>query len=197
MRKIDRRAALLALLALASSACPDARADRGSPAPYGSSASPSASVSALPPESQPKEEAGRKPWVWVGPTDPIPETKSDPPTNKEWESAPAAPEVRRTQDACTAKRIREWYRLSCGGVGINLVAGNRDGVDIGIRRIADSNMAEETSIVFPARRGDSRIFQIFSWSRWAPGDPDAILTEQWIEGDPYPVITLQGLRWGF
>lgn len=196
---MSRVAAALSLVALACVACPEARADRGPPGPYSATASPSASVSAPPLERQPAIEAGRKPWVPTPPQLPFPETKSDRPTKKEWITAPMANEVRRTQTDCKVQRIREWYRVGCEGhVAVSLVSGGRAGVDAGAIHLGDPDVSpSEVWVVFPARRGDARVFQLFRWSKWAPGEADAIVSQQYLDGDPHPLITVQGIRWGF
>lgn len=162
------------------------------------SASASASVSALPPEPKPEVVGGHKPWLPAFDVA-VPETPSDAPTKEEWASAKVATEARVTQPGCAVKRVREWYRVTCTSeTWIGLISGSREGVTFGCakRSREDSNCSESVSVQFPARRGDRRAFELFSWGKWGPS-PDAILMEQFLEGDPGPQISLQGARWGF
>lgn len=190
---------LLALAALAVAACDAAWAASPPPGATGplppeAYASGSASASALPPEEQPKLVDGRKPWQPDLSSPPPPVEKSDEPTSSEWSKAPAARDVRITQPNCEVRRLREWYRVSCGHLGAELVSGARAGVAFH-PTINKDGFTEDVAIVFPARVGDRRIFQLYGWSKWAPGDPDAIVSEQWLEGDPRPLISIQGIRW--
>lgn len=197
MKRIDLRHGLLLATTLICG-CGDAYADRG-PMPYGSSAAPSGSVSALPPESQAAVIDGHKPWAptpfqGVFPTEP-----SEKPKKAEWQNAPIAKEVRVTQPDCKVQRIREWYRFTCGGVGATLVTGSPKDVELTVERDQPGADSFPTGvvIVFPARRGDKRLLQTYRWSKWAPGQVDATLSEQFLEGDEAPLITFEGVRWDF
>lgn len=129
---------------------------------------------------------------------PPPAARSEPPTRDEWAKAPIAEDVRVTDPSCEAKRIREYYRLSCEfAQAIGLVSGPRDEIELGCpKETKDTDFCEEAWVVFPVRKGDRRAFQFFTWSKWGP-TPDSVATAQWIEGDPAPMVTLQGIRWGF
>jgi hypothetical protein len=189
--------ALLACSLLGAAGCRDAYAEEKKPSPRpGYSASPAASASAPPPEIEAKIIDGHTPWA---PTLDVvlPEVASDPPTKDAWASAPPAFDVRVTDPGCKAQRLREWYRVTCGFGQVEMIAGSHEGVTFGcIKTTRDSELCEEASIIFPARRGDSRSAEFLTWGKWGP-EPDAIVTEQFLEGDPYPMISVQGLRWGF
>jgi hypothetical protein len=193
------RTALLACSLLSAAGFSDAHADEKKPYPKpGYSASPSAVASAPPPpEAEAKLVNGHKPWA---PTLDVvlPEVASEAPTKDEWASAPPALDVRVTAPGCSAKRLREWYRVTCSFALIEMIAGERGGVTFGcLKSSPDSELCDkEASIIFPARRGDSRAVEFLTWSKWGP-EPDTILTEQFLEGDPYPLISVQGLRWDF
>ncbi len=119
---------------------------------------------------------------------------SERPSFLDWRSAPDAPEVRVTQPGCRAQRLREWVRVDCGGhVGASLVTGNREGVHFEQQVDRESDSSSFT-VVFPVRRGDRRVLELLRWSKWAPGVPDVIITEQWLEGDARALITVQGVR---
>jgi hypothetical protein len=154
------------------------------------SESPSASASAAPSASNLRS-------VPATDVDPIPAERSQRPAKGDWESAPLAAEARVTEPGCKVQRLREWYRIHCKHLFIQLVAGTREEVEFGgYKSVPDSFSHDEVWAVFPARRGDRRLFQLYRWSKWAPGEPDAHGSEQWLEGDPLPLITVQGLRWG-
>lgn len=140
---------------------------------------------------------GKKPWAPVFAAS-VPETKSDPPTKEEWERAPDAPEVRITEPSCTAKRVREYYRVYCKFTSwVSLISGGREGVDLGcFQETKEAFACSDAWVIFPARRGDSRSFEFFIWSKYGPS-PDAVMTEQFFEGDPYPLISVHGLHWGY
>jgi hypothetical protein len=141
--------------------------------------------------------SGHKLWVPSQEVDPIPEQPTPRPTAAEWVSAPIAREARVTEPNCKVFRLREWYRIHCAHLAIQQVGGTREGVEFGKRfRYKEATSPDEVWVVFPARRGDRRFFQLYTWSKWAPGFPDAHGSMQWLDGDPLPLITVQGLRWG-
>jgi len=109
------------------------------------------------------------------------------PSKEEWEKAPLAPEVRVTDGGCTVKRIREWYRVESHDQHVSLVAGTREGVEMGHGR-----EGYRASVTFPARRGDRRVFLFSYFFKWWLAE-DAIVSEQWLEGDPAPLITVTGI----
>jgi hypothetical protein len=113
-------------------------------------------------------------------------------------AAPPAREARVANPGCKVQRVREWYRVSCPTTHwIELVSGTREGLSFGCRReTKDSEVCDDSWVVFPARRGDRRALELFAWSKWGPA-PDVILTEQFLEGDPCPLVTVHGLHWGF
>lgn len=191
---------LLVLTLAALAGCRSARADQR-PNPkkdYAGAAAPSGSASAPPPEPEPKPVDGKKPWAPSFAAIAWPDRPSDPPAKEEWKTAAEAPEVRITQPGCKARRIREWYRLECGFARWNeMISGAREGVSFGCaKERRDEDGCSETWIIFPARRGDRRAFEMFSWGKWGPS-PDAIATEQFLEGDDHPSISIQGIRWSF
>jgi hypothetical protein len=187
----------LALTALAAVGCGDASAQQN-PRNYASS-TPSGSVSALPPEEQAKVIDGHKPWVPIRFNGAFPSEASEKPKKAEWSTAPMATDVRITQPGCKVQRIREWYRFTCELKGAMLVTGSAKDVDFIVEKDVHGpdGFAKTTILTFPVRRGDKRLFQFYRWSKWAPGQPDATLSEQFLEGDEAPLITLEGLRWDF
>lgn len=193
------RSALLVCGLLGAAGCNSAHADekRPSPRPYGSGApSASASASASPPEPAAKMVDGHSPWA---PTLDVvlPDAPSAAPTREEWEKAPTAWDVRVTDPGCRAQRIREWYRVSCGVGVAEMISGPIVGVTfVCAKTSADSQVCDDSAVIFPARRGDLRAVQFLRWGKWGP-EPDAFLTEQYLEGDPAPLISLQGVHWGF
>lgn len=166
---------------------------RPSAAPYAAQASASASADLTPPPVT----SGPRRWVPAVDVTPPPEQPTPAPTRDEWQGAPVAREARVTEPHCDVYRLREWYRIACRHVAIQLVAGNRADVTFASRFASKGDeRPEEVSVVFPARRGDRRFFQVYTTSKWASATPDAQASEQWLDGDPLPLITVQGLRWG-
>jgi hypothetical protein len=149
------------------------------------------------PEALPETPDGGKPWAPTFDV-PFPEGTSPAPTAAEWLAAPEAKEVRVTQPGCKVVRVREWYRVHCSFTPwIELVTGAREGVSFGCqRREKGAATCDESWVTFPARRGDQRALELFTWSKWGPS-PDALLTEQFLDGDPCPQVTLLGMRWEF
>jgi hypothetical protein len=190
--------ALLLTCSLGAASCNSAYADEkkpGGPKPYGSG-EPATSASAAPPEPEARPVDGHKPWA---PTLDVvlPEVASEPPAKGEWEKAPRAWDVRITDPGCSAQRIREWYRFSCGMGEVEMIGGSNEGVTFTCSKTtADSEVCDDGAVVFPVRRGDRRAFQFLRWGKWGP-EPDSLLTEQFLEGDPYPMLSLQGVRWDF
>ncbi len=156
----------------------------------------SASVSAALMAPRAELVDGRKPWVPETDVEPPPETPSPRPSRDDWKTAPVAREVRVTQPGCQVQRLREWYRIHCKLLAIQLNAGSRDEVEFGkfTENPKDSG-PDEVWVVFPARRNVVRYFQLYTWGKWSPS-PDAQASVQWLDGDRLPLITVQGIRWG-
>jgi hypothetical protein len=115
------------------------------------------------------------------------DAKSPPPKKAEWATAPDATGVRITDPRCTAKRIREWYRVECADGYVSLLGGNREGIDLGAREEPYGAW-----FIFPARVGDARAAEFLFRAKWSIA-PDVIVSEQWLEGDPAPLITVIGI----
>jgi hypothetical protein len=130
---------------------------------------------------------GRRTWVPARDVAPPPDDASPRPSKQDWEGAPEATEVRVTDPSCKAQRVREWYRISCETKHISLLGGSRTDVDVG--RSDDPYAAW---IIFPARRGDRRVF-LFSRVVKYGYAPDAVFSEQWLPGDAAPLMSLQGI----
>lgn len=172
-----------------------------SPRPKAAYASVSASASELP-SADPPAASGSERWVPRFDVEPIPTDPSPRPSRADWKAAPVAREARVTDPGCRVQRIREWFRINCTALAIQLTAGTREGVEFGGTMERKPEPGEPRSfddvwVVFPVKRGDRRVFQTYRWSRWSAGEPDAIASEQWLDGDPLPLITVQGIRWGF
>jgi hypothetical protein len=119
--------------------------------------------------------------------DPPSAEKTKAPTKKEWASAPAVRLARVTYDDCSAKRIREWVRVACKAYyhSISVVSGTREGIDMGILTESE-NLGY---VIFPVRRGDSRLIMLQRMTKWS-GVPDALISEQWLENDKGPLISI-------
>lgn len=154
-------------------------------------AAASVSPSNLPPEEEAAPLAsGQRPMHLPDLTvPPPPETPSEKPALSEWAKAPHAPEVRITDPGCKAQRIREWYRVNCRDEQVSVIAGKKTDLDI------HQHVEEGASVVFPARRGETRLLTFaFLW-KWGFVQ-DAVLSVQWLEGDERPLITLVGIPHG-
>lgn len=119
--------------------------------------------------------------------DPPSAEKSKAPTKKEWASAPDVRLARVTDSSCSAKRIREWVRVWCSGYyhSISVVSGTREGLDMGVLTESDS----AGYVIFPVRRGDSRLMMYQRMTKWS-GVPDLLISEQWLEKDKGPLISI-------
>ena len=113
--------------------------------------------------------------------------KSKAPTPKEWAAAPAVRLARVTHEDCGAKRVREWVRVWCEGNyhSISVVSGTREGIDMGI--LNESAIAGY--VIFPVRKGDSRLIMIQGMSKWS-GFPEILISEQWLGNDKGPRISI-------
>jgi hypothetical protein len=151
----------------------------------------------MPPEAPAKLEDGHKPWAPVF-EDKVPEESSNPPAKEEWETAPIAKDVRITDPTCHAQRIREWYRLRCeSDLAVEMISGRQADVTFGCKKERrDDPGCDVVWVIFPARRGDRRSFELFRWGKWGP-EPDVIATEQFLPGDARPMVSVQGIRFGF
>lgn len=188
--------ALAALAALAGGHLARAQGPGQNPYAPARSASASASASMEAPPPLPVV-SGHKLWVPRTDVSPLPTDPTPKPTRQEWATAPIAQEVRVTEPGCKVYRLREWYKIDCDHLAIQLVSGDRKDVEFGsFFSSKESISPSKVWVVFPARRGDRRFFQFYTWSKWAPGSPDAHGSEQWLDGDPLPLITVQGLRYG-
>jgi hypothetical protein len=127
--------------------------------------------------------------------DPPSDDRTPPPTRQEWESAPDAGLARLADPACSAKRVREWVRVTCDRYEWNVVllAGNKDGTDFVTPHDKDGNHDGRAWLTFAVRRGDRRAMlfnRTVKWGFW----PDVLVSEQWLEGDPGPIVVVTGLR---
>lgn len=68
---------------------------------------------------------------------------------------------------------------------ISVVSGTREGIDMGILTESD-NLGY---VIFPVRRGDSRLIMLQRQTKWS-GVPDALISEQWLENDKGPLISV-------
>lgn len=126
--------------------------------------------------------------------DAIPAEKSKSPKMTEW---PAALRVKLTRKGpaaatCRAQLVREWLRVRCEGqvFAISLIGGSPEGVAFWIGGTAAEPFGE---ILTPVRRGDRRVFQLWSPGKDAAGmfvpKPMLVVQEQWIEGQKSPIVT--------
>jgi hypothetical protein len=199
---MNTHSTLLVIAVCGLGACSLAEADEKRPYP-----SASASASALSPKDlAPPAASGRGAWEPDWSAEPLPKEPSKAPTKAEWEGAPLAKEARVTDPSCTVKRLREWYRVACtderSHKAIGRISGSMEDVSFTCFGTKARSAPEETptcneaAVVFPARRGDRRSFEVFVMGRWSL-EADALISMQYLEGDALPLISVQGIRWGF
>src|SRR5262249_42202021 len=133
----------------------------------------------------------------------FPEDKSDPPKPDEWKSAKL---VRPTRSTRLVRNCRTWLgregiKVHCDWTvaGIRLLAGSSTGVRMWVPQgepkfDAPTPLPSGGEVIFPARRGDRRVFEFFEL---VPGDyegmfPSAAMTveEIWLEGAKAPEVAL-------
>jgi hypothetical protein len=132
--------------------------------------------------------------------EPFPEEKSKTPKPDEWK---AAPEVHVTRVAswlgrqCRVYRVREWMRVHCdrSGGGVRLLAGNASEVVLWVEPARAENVfGNAAEAIFPVRRGDGRVFELFSFGSdgWegVSTETGVLIEEQWLEGAARPSVAL-------
>jgi hypothetical protein len=118
------------------------------------------------------------------------------PTLAEWKPTTPVALTDPLPSGCNAYRVREWVKVRCSKLRTSTVAllgGSRDGVGLfldPLRNELESPQGGE--IVFPARRGDRRVFE---WSTFGdaydgPGSPTVafLISEAWLSGDGAPTL---------
>lgn len=130
----------------------------------------------------------------AGPTarlDGHPDNRSLAPTWPEWKNADPV-SLPRIKKRCRVFRVREWLRVNCEVdelAQITLIVGAREGVEL-----TEGRYGAGADIVFPARRGDRRIFEIdqqtYAYKNYAAWEPAVVVTESWLDGDAAPTLTV-------
>ena len=137
--------------------------------------------------------AGESETVHSPPILKLDDEKTAKPAKAEWSKADAYRVARITDRACSVKRIHEWVRVECGPRGYKdvelLSATAREGLDVAVTEGKDGSSAV---VIFPAHRGDRRLFEIDRWTKWG-GTPDVLVSEQWLAGDEGPIIVVDGV----
>jgi len=165
--------------------------------PNGAQPSATASVSALPSSDvAPPVSSARGAWDPDLSAPALPENASPKPALAEWANAPEAVEARITQPDCKVRRIREWYRVECGGNVMERITGSAKDIEIDCQRPYSPEFCQTAYVIFPARRGDVRGFELFERAGWGLR-AEALVSEQYLPGDKLPLITVYGIRWGF
>lgn len=125
----------------------------------------------------------------VFPTAPTPIPKAD-----EWTHAERM-ELTRTgplAEGCRTYRVREWLRIRCPvkTFALSLLGGDVQGVAFWIGPASEGQPGE---VLFPVRRGDRRIVQLWGPEVDAKGifTPKAtlIIQEQWVPGMAAPIVS--------
>jgi hypothetical protein len=126
------------------------------------------------------------------------ETKSALPKPDDWKDAVRRYVAIRSEYVCTLQRLREWHRINCecANSTVGLVTGTRDGVLVWATE-------ERAQVIFPARRGDRRVFEVRPHEKWVsglgpygspgqqPGGPPIVFSETWLEGEDAPTLVIQ------
>ena len=137
--------------------------------------------------------------------EPFPEEKSKAPKPAEWKEAPRVRLSRVAERArdCRAYRVREWMKIHCDRLvaALRLLAGSTDGIALWIWEQPSGatesdffNHGHGADVIFPARRGDRRIFQVIDidfgeYEGWGTG-PGVLIEERWPESAKSPEIAL-------
>lgn len=139
------------------------------PAPSANTAAPSAAASTsstASPTPSPSGSAANKGPVFGDELPP--EEKSEAPKNDEWKTAAVIAFDRNhtSMNECTARRIREWIRITCNGAGsmASLILGDADGFRA-LTPIPNPGQPLEKGthwIQFPFRKGDRKLLEIRS-----------------------------------
>jgi len=182
----EERRALVAFLRSIEPERAPAAARPDEPAPW-----TPAPTRALPPDERgPSRPETRPPSDDALPAfdaEPWPETASPEPARGDWAAAPTV-RLSRSADDCTARRIREWVRVTCKrGNHLLLEGGTRAGLTIS----ANPELDVTPTVTFPVRRGDRRVIQLSAWWKWQT--PLAVLSEQWLAGDARPLIAFDAV----
>ncbi len=122
---------------------------------------------------------------------PPPEDRSPTPTWPEWNTAEEVP-LARAAKGCKLFRVREWFRVHCAVsqlAQVTMSTGPREGVEL-----TENRFGEGGHIMFPARRGDRRVFEIdvltYAYKYSASWGTAVVATETWLPGDEAPTITI-------
>jgi DNA-binding beta-propeller fold protein YncE len=150
-----------------------------------------AETRALPPDergpSRPDPRAPNDDDLPAFDAEPWPETASPEPAKGEWASAPKV-RLSRSTAGCTARRIREWVRVTCEhGNHLMLEGGTKPGLTL----TANPELDVKPTVTFPVRRGDRRVIQLSSWWKWQTAF--AVLSEHWLPGDARPLIAFDSV----
>lgn len=191
MKSPSPRGPLFALAGVAAAGTLALSLARSQPAPSGAPA-----ASAAPAPSAPDSSA-EKPIDF----EPIPDAgdKPKPPTPAEWQSATPVRFTRKGPRAkgCRMLRAREWVRVHCDGqvTAVALMGGAANGAFFWVPEAKAGEPAPtQAEITFPLRRGDRRVFELFSFGPAYGGSmisPGLVLQEHWLEGDPAPTIVIR------
>jgi hypothetical protein len=130
----------------------------------------------------------------TGPAFEPPSAESPRPHRREWKSAPLIA-LARAPDTCEARAIREWVRVSCHGpLEAMLVGGSHEGVDL----YQGNEWDPPIHVVFPVRRGDRRVIQLYDVERTSRYQPltvssgGTIVSESWTPDEGTPTIVVDG-----
>jgi hypothetical protein len=160
-------------------------------------ASASAATTAFRPEEiAPPAPSGRPVWQPDFSRAAVPTETSPAPTAAEWKQAPIAAEARVTAPNCEVRRLREWYRVGCPSIDVEVVSGHTKDLT-GDCESDGYGSCRMRYVVFPARRGDRRVIEFFVFGGWGGPRPWSLMSEQFLGGDRLPLITVEGIRGGF
>lgn len=140
--------------------------------------------------SRPTRDAGA---AWT-------DARHPPPRPGDWHSA-AGYRARRVTgrhaSACEVHRLEEWLRVRCAELetsAITQIGGQRTGVSTWIAPAGDDRMPGEGQLTFPARRGDARVFLLWTLGPGYDGPltvvPAVVVQQYWLEGADAPVVLL-------
>jgi hypothetical protein len=124
----------------------------------------------------------------------FPTAHTPPPEPRDWHKGRAVA-LTREDSQCAARVVREWMFIECTRSSIEsieLLAGDRTGVDMRLARESADGSFASAQIVFPVRPRDRRVFQIVplgsEWDDEGEGPSPTFVSESWIDGEPPRIV---------
>lgn len=97
---------------------------------------------------------------------------------------------------CRVEQLREWLRVRCEGMRVSGITqlGGAPGARYAIEPAGDDRIPGGGEIVVPVRRGDRRVFLLWTFDEGYDGPltvvPGVVMQEYWLAGAAAPVVVL-------